>query len=307
MEPHTTPVLQDVRPPVVGESPAKRHKSDRDVSCYVYDITLSAKEDDGSLMTEEEVHQACRPICKKYKFQLEKGTVNGYMHYQGRVSLHKKDRLPAVIKLFQQHGFERFHLSVTSTNAKGDAFYIMKSQTAEGKPFTDKDFAEPRPEHPDTKTMDEKGLYSWQEKLLDLVKEYDERHIHVVIDPNGCTGKTYFRRYVYTKKYGVWIPTCITKAQDLMQFACAFSEEKLFVFDMPRAQKQEKTWELFRAIEDIKNGCLFDTRYHAVLKQTDMKNIIIFMNQEPERAFLSKDRWKLWGICRWTNNLVEWE
>jgi hypothetical protein len=145
-------------------------------------------------MTEEEVHQACRPICKKYKFQLEKGTVNGYMHYQGRVSLHKKDRLPAVIKLFQQHGFERFHLSVTSTNAKGDAFYIMKSQTAEGKPFTDKDFAEPRPEHPDTKTMDEKGLYSWQEKLLDLVKEYDERHIHVVIDPNGCTGKTYFRR-----------------------------------------------------------------------------------------------------------------
>jgi len=69
----------------------------------VYDLTMPAKG-----IRVDDIHQRLRPLCKKYAFQLERGTEvsathpEGILHYQCRVSLHKKKTKQATIKLLAE-------------------------------------------------------------------------------------------------------------------------------------------------------------------------------------------------------------
>lgn len=265
-------------------------------ACAVWDLTIAARGCD-----HFELVDALRPMCKKFVFQLEQGersTVtnpDGYQHYQGRFSLHKKCVRKSLVSALLGADLTGFHVSPSSSNSmKGEAFYCMKTQTKIDGPWTDKD-EPPRAFLPTVQKMDDNGLLPWQEELLQRVDYYDDRTIHVVIDRQGDIGKSAFCKYVWAKKIGQPIPP-MNKMEDLVQFCIAFSESKLFVIDMPRAMRKKDLFEMYAGIETIKNGMLYDKRYKGTFKYIPEPNIIVFTNAMPKLQYLSLDRWKMWTV-----------
>jgi len=55
-------------------------------------------------------------------------------------------------------------------------------------------------------------------------------------------------------------------------------------------------FQLWSAIETVKDGYCFDTRYSFKETYFDPPRFIIFTNKCPDMDMLSGDRWKLWQI-----------
>lgn len=263
--------------------------------CYVYEFTLSKRE-----LAVGDVHALLRPYCKAYTFQLERGDENGYLHYQGRLSLIKKKRTTECAGLFADTGI---HVSPTSKNAReGEAFYCMKAETRVEGPWTEKDFKPPKRKLKCIVKMEEEGLMPWQKSILEKVEGYDSRHIHVLVDTKGNNGKTWLMKWVQWNDLGQIIPPMYS-AEDLIGFSMSFPDKPLYVVDMPRAMKKAKLSGFYSGIETIKNGILYDKRYHGKFHLMDEPQIIVCTNKFPPVRYLSKDRWKFYDISK-TKQLI---
>lgn len=257
-------------------------KDERESSSCVWDITVPAdRHDVSSLRRHFSLH------CKKFTFQLEQGANSGYRHYQCRVSLKTKSRkatlLNSAVKL------DGWHISPTSGANKDNDFYVTKDDTRVDGPWTDQD------KQP-LKTVDKMTvLYPWQQRLLDETDAFDDRTIHILVDPNGNIGKSAFTKYLWYHRNACIVPP-LNQSKDLMQFVCSFEPSKLYIIDMPRAMKKKHLYELYSGIEQLKNGMMYDTRYHGKFKYVDEPNIIVFTNTIPKLSYLSRDRWNLWEI-----------
>ena len=75
-----------------------------------------------------------------------------------------------------------------------------------------------------------------------------------------------------------------------------FDPAKLYLIDMPRAMKKKKLNSLYSGIEQLKNGFMYDLRYHGKFRAIDDPNIIVFTNTPPKMSYLSADRWVLWEV-----------
>lgn len=267
----------------------------QDSPIAVWDITIPQKN-----WTVEQLHELFHDKCKKYAFQLEKGEQTDYMHYQCRISLHKKVRLSGLLKMFEKIG----HFSPTSNEGSKGTFYVMKDQTRVDGPWTDKNYDPPRRQLKTVTKMLANGLYPWQQSLIDITKEYDDRTIHIVIDHNGNTGKSSLCKMMWQLKIGQPIPPMQT-AEDIVQFVKSLPINKLYLIDMPRAMKKNKLYGLYSGIETIKNGMLYDKRYKGQFEYIDEPNIIVFTNSPPKMKYLSHDRWNLWTVK--DKHLVEYK
>jgi len=264
----------------------RRHKF-FDMQCYQYDFTEPA-----SGLSREMFEAKIRPYFKKYVFQLEKGET-GYLHFQGRGSLHHKKRTGELAKIWHNELELKGHLSPTSNNGAKTFSYVQKADTRVDGPWSDKDYDAPRPVLRKVSRME--SLYPWQQIMINLTKEYDDRQIHVILDKEGNIGKSSFCKYMYTHKLGQPVPP-FTVYEDLIQFVMSMKESRLYLVDMPRAMKKEKLNQFYMGIESLKDGQLYDKRYKGSFKYIDEPNIIIFTNTMPDLTFLSRDRWKLWGV-----------
>lgn len=263
----------------------------------MYDLTVKAAIDDNeTVLPVDDLHSLLRPLCKKWTFQLERGeqltekNPKGYLHYQCRISLVKKKTQDSLKALLLDAGLKGFNLSTSSTNSLvGDAFYCMKADTKVDGPWTDKDHVV-RNKH--TKQLELCPFYlPWQQSLLDQVKDFDMRSIHIVICTPGEEGKSMFCEKIEYDKLGYEMPP-YRLFDDIMAFAFGIADQKLYVFDMPRAMKKDKMSDFFSGMEALKNGRLFDKRYCAKSRRIDRPNIILFTNTEPSLAYLSMDRWR---------------
>lgn len=274
-------VLQDVRPPLNACMTTT-------TQCYVWEFTLPKRE-----LGVDDVHALLRSHCKAYTFQLEKGSGTGYEHYQGRLSLFKKSRGGDWDKRFPGTGI---HVSPTvADNIKGEAFYCMKADTRLEGPWSDKDYKPPKRKLRCIESMREQGLYPWQKSICEKIQGYDARRIHIVIDPEGNNGKSWIMKWIYYELDGQIIPP-MNSCEDLVGFAMSFPYKNLYVIDMPRAMKKNKLAGFYAGIETIKNGILYDKRYHGKFLVMDEPNILVFTNTPPKKRYLSLDRWKMWTI-----------
>lgn len=254
----------------------------RDNPCCTYDITYPENRTTmGDLRTMFSTH------CKKYSFQLEKGESTGYLHFQCRISLKVKQRITAVIK--GPLNIPGCNITVTSTANAGNDFYTTKQDTRVDGPWTDQD-------KPVLKTVAKMTtLYPWQESLIHHVTIPNDREVHVIIDVSGNNGKSSFAKYMWTHYDAQPIPP-LNQAKDLAQFTMGFSKKPIYIIDMPRAMKKKDLFELYSGIEQLKNGMVYDTRYHARFEYFDEPQVIVFTNTMPKMRYLSRDRWKLWSI-----------
>lgn len=261
----------------------------------MYDFTLKS---DGVELND--LKKKLRSLCKKYVFQLERGET-GYEHYQGRVQLQKKMRL---VQIKQALDYEQIHLSPTTniTKANGKFDYVMKEQTKIDGPWTDQDNQEdvyiPR-QYRLTK------LFDWQQQLYDDVMEdlkVSTRNIFCLVDINGGIGKTTFALYLTCHKKAEYIPP-MNDAKDIMRMIYDLPPTTMYIVDLTRSMRKDKLFGLFSAIEQIKNGYIYDDRYSFKRRFIDTPGMIIFTNDYPDTELVSSDRWKL---CTVTNGHLEY-
>lgn len=257
-----------------------------------FDVTLKVDE---NFPDHHAVIPALTSIAKKWVFQQEKGDETGYLHWQIRLSLHKKCRFAALKTDILPH--LPGHWSPTSNqvhNAGHQFNYVMKVQTRVAGPWTDKDSIQDPPVlTTQLKNFLKKDPYPWQVAALDLVKGYDERHIHYIWDPHYNSGKSIFCEWVEYQRLGEEIPGIFTLAEDIMQFAMSMENTPCYLFDMPAAMKKEKMHQMYAGLEMLKNGFLYDKRYEGKKRRINRPQLICFANNLPIHGLIAPDRWQV--------------
>lgn len=144
-------------------------------------------------------------------------------------------------------------------------------------------------------------LRPFQQSIVELSDQFNDRWIHHIYNPDGNTGKSTIAHLMRLFKKGLVIPP-INDADKLVFSVCNMLRAKnirktvpMFI-DLPRAMCQDRLYGIYNAIEQIKAGYVYDTRNHYKDWDFDTPNIFVFSNIEAETNMVSRDRWRLWTI-----------
>lgn len=245
--------------------------------------------------TIEEMKEICKQHCKAWAFQLEKGEKDGYLHYQGRVSLKVKARKgPKIVGM---------RWSATTDENKDNIYYVTKEDTRVEGPWTDKDkvIYVPRQYRDIT-------LWPFQQDIVKSGSVFDPRGIDLIYDPDGLNGKSTIAAICEILYGGIDMPP-LNDFKELIQLCCDICmdtgtrDPKMILFDLPRAINKECLNGLYSAIEQIKKGKLYDCRYHYKAYWIDSPRCWVFSNHLPDETLLSNDRWRIWTINKVNHTL----
>jgi hypothetical protein len=226
---------------------------------------------------------------KKWTYQLEKGEQSGRLHFQGRATFKSGCRNPGEAQI----KFGELHMAnlAYEHNTEKSEYYCMKEDTRVDGPWTDK----MEPVFIPRQLQEIGKLYDWQDKVIDLSKTWDTRHIHVIVDPSGNKGKSTLVTYMGVHGLGKQLPFC-NDFKDLLRMCYDVGPKPAYLIDMPRAIAKNKLHQLYGAIESIKSGYCYDERYEFKDRYFNCPNIFIFSNVPPDLDLLSVDRWVIWTI-----------
>jgi len=223
-------------------------------------------------------------ILSKFVVQLERGK-EGTIHLQGNVCFNKKVR-PKGIAPFN----DKYHWEKTK-NSKAAYEYCQKDDTRIEGPWIygidiKDDFILPE-------------LREWQKELWDILNvKADDRTIHWWYDKIGGMGKTTLAKHIVTserfKDKALYLSG---KASDCKYAVSLHIEKKkkldVVIFDFTRSTENYVSYE---AIESIKNGIFFNTKYESGMCVYPSPHIICLSNFEPDIHKLSADRWRIRDI-----------
>lgn len=131
-----------------------------------------------------------------------------------------------------------------------------------------------------------------QRRILTELGNSNDRSICCVVDRKGCTGKSFLARFLFERGTAFYVPPTCTTAQSIIQFvASGYRNEQIIVVDIPRSTRWNN--QLYIAIECIKDGLVYDTRYHTTIRDIFGVNVLVLCNNKPNLSKLSKDRWHL--------------
>lgn len=232
---------------------------------------FTASKDKG--WTIDRVREILEPIAERYVIGDEEGE-NGYQHLQGRVVFKIGKELGACQNLMPGVHWSQSHVR--------DFNYCEK----EGHFF--------RSWEKGLREYQMLQLKCWQGMAVALLKETDERSVHVLYDPVGNIGKTYLAKYCQVNHIAQYVPP-MQDAQDFMAFAMA-KPAKAYIFDMPRSESVKQRKGMWSAIEQIKNGYLYDKRYSFRDMWIEPPQILVICNELPDVESLSRDRWHFYRV-----------
>lgn len=135
-----------------------------------------------------------------------------------------------------------------------------------------------------------------QRDILQIVDSQNDRQVDVWLDPRGNHGKSWMSIHLWERGQALVVPRYAVTPEKLSGFVCsAYKGEPYIIIDIPRAGKPSKG--LYEEIESLKDGLVFDTRYHGRTRNVRGAKIIIFTNTPLDKNALSHDRWRLHGIA----------
>lgn len=211
----------------------------------------------------------------KWVFQLEQGK-NNTRHYQGLIAF-KNARSFSALK----SEFPKWHIEVCK-NLNQAVAYCSKADTRVEGPWY-KGFKIKK----DLKTIT--NLYKWQEQIINILKEdADDRKIYWLVDKDGNLGKTALCKYICNKYNAIYVSG---KATDIKFGITKHLEEielDIVLLDFPRSLEQ---YVSFDAIESVKNGIFFSSKYESGMVMFNSPHVFCFSNFKPDTSTLSQDRW----------------
>lgn len=242
-------------------------------------------------LTPDDIKGYLNGVAKHYVFQKERGD-SGYLHYQGRLSLIKKRRKNQVLKLFVTPP-NYLQPTTNPEYIRGDAFYMMKKDTREEGPWSDRDEVKIL-----TKQLQIfKGyvLRPYQKRIHAECTIFDMRKINLVWDTTGNCGKSILSEYLEYDGLAEEVPP-FRLMDDIFQWVCTRPVRPAYIVDMPRGMKKDRLGDFYSGIEVIKNGVAYDKRNRAKKIRFDRPRIFVFTNTLPNLSLMSNDRWEIWKI-----------
>lgn len=250
----------------------------------VHDFSISCAKD---TRTPQEIITWLNTFCKHWSFQKEEGST-GYVHYQGRISLLTKLRANTIITKHPILG----KWSITSNENQNNDFYVTKEDSRLDGPWKDTDEVNYVPIQ-----YRIKELYPWQQQIVNDSKKFHPREINIILNRSGNVGKSTLVGYMCCNRLARRIPA-LNNFKDIIQLVLAMPVAKCYLIDMPRAIRKDDLREFYSAIESIKDGHVFDTRYGYKERWFDSPSVYVFTNKIPAQEYLSRDRWKITEINR---------
>lgn len=236
-------------------------------------------------VTDEQLQSYLDELCTKWAYEHEIGA-GGFRHIQGR----------CVFNVGKQLGTIKNQIPIAS------AHWSKTQSKTRNFDYVEKDGCAIRSWEGALRKYATLKLRPWQEQLELLLQHRDDRTVHVIFNEEGNVGKSTFVKYICATHQGVYIPP-MGDAQDIMAMAMA-KPSKCYVIDMPRTESVNNKKGMWSAIEQLKNGYLYDKRYNYRDMWIEPPTVAVFTNELPETGYLSKDRWRISTIEQWGDEQV---
>lgn len=236
--------------------------------------------------TEENINELLTLGSKVLVFQEEIGEEKT-PHLQGFIQFKTKTRFSALKKINDKIHWEK------AKSIKHALEYARKDETRNGRRWEIG-----IPKKVSLKLIDEKNLFPWQRRLIDLVgTEPDDRSIYWLHDEKGGAGKTSICKLLFKKYDAIYING--GKGSDILHITAEQLNLKpncnVILFDFPRCLEGSVSYQ---AIESIKNGLFTSTKYEGGTVCMNPPHVIILANWEPDERKLSQDRWRIIDVAK---------
>lgn len=236
----------------------------------------------------------CETNCREWCFQFEEGSLTHMKHIQARIVLKEKTRIPQIgghLKSILKAPMARGSMTAKVNWSNYD--YVTKDHTRVDGPWRYND--------PDEKIyadVKDLVLVPWQQMLLDyIMSPVHPREIMTIVDLIGRHGKSTFIKWLRYKKLAIQI-MATSRIEDAT--ACVFAKNKqhcnCYIFDIQRSVTKKELDALWASVERIKNGVIAEARNTYRDVEIPAPHIIVFLNQMPNEAHLSDDRWQIIDI-----------
>lgn len=231
---------------------------------------------------KQKVLEFFEEFCERYVMGEEIGHCTKTPHLQCAFTLKRKDRFSGI---HNKLGIDNAWI-VKMKGKWSDQKYCMKGENVI-QFFTNPADELESPE--ELTCLSEEELYPWQKQALEMLKgPRDNRTVNWYWEKTGNVGKTAFTRYL-----GIKHNACIIqkgKYADIMNHVFMSKNVKIFIIDVPRSSGNSVS---YNAIESIKSGIIFNSKYETGQKFINPPHIIVFSNEEPDMQKLSADRWNI--------------
>lgn len=250
-----------------------------------------------------------KEFCKKWVFQQERApnpaedNETDGLHYQGKFALKEKMRLKQVKDALGEIG-ANIHLSPEHGTDEEGNFYCTKEETRVAGPWSDRDAGNRR--YP--KQWATLPHMQWHDTVIDLLEAQDSRHMLLVIDKVGESGKTVLTKRLMMSHGATALMTCLPTGRDTVRAAmnaCNHPDPDhvyTLIFDIPRSgtRSVKDFWsQILTAMETIKDGLLADDRYSYKSKLIAPPRILVFTNEMPPVEGLARNRWQIFDLQTW--------
>lgn len=134
--------------------------------------------------------------------------------------------------------------------------------------------------------------FDWQQKVIDECQtEPDDRKINWIWCESGGTGKTQLAKLLVVKYGAILVGGKASDAKFAILRALKSGKEiKVVVFLFPRSSEEFVSYD---AIESIKDGIFFSSKYESEAAVFNSPHIFVFCNFRPDYKKLSSDRWEV--------------
>lgn len=267
---------------------------------HTWDATYFA-----DIFEQPKLKEWLKKYSKHWGFQWEDGTEcdpegkKVTPHFQIRFSLWKKVRASGLKKIMGD--FPGLHFSPTSEPGTKGFNYVMKGKPLQG-PWTDQDEGED--ERPIPKRFQDGNWKPrpFQREIEEMFLEHrntpeddrDDRKINWLMNLSGNIGKSTLIERLEAKRLAFVVPAM--DSEKLMGFLMSFKPQTGYIFDLEKAQENKKTRQLCLAMENLKNGRLYEWRYKGQKMKFPPPMVWVMSNQEPPVEYLSFDRLTVWHV-----------
>lgn len=131
-----------------------------------------------------------------------------------------------------------------------------------------------------------------QSRIIRNLRKQSDREVDVIFDSVGNSGKTFLIRALYNRGRAFFVPPTITDGKAIIQYvASGYRREPIIAIDVARSTRWNNA--LYIAIETIKDGLIYDARYHTTTRDIHGVKVLVMCNTKPKLDKLSIDRWRL--------------
>lgn len=128
----------------------------------------------------------------------------------------------------------------------------------------------------------------WQQELAERLNQpADNRTVNFIVDHLGNQGKSWF-----AKKWLESHPNAFLMRPGKHADMAYILPDKLDVLFLDCTRKQ-LDYVPYTLLEELKDGYVMSTKYETMVKRYQPMHIVVLMNEQPDMAALSQDRYKV--------------